>query len=87
MTATAESGTLRVPRSINGIEQALTYEERARFYDELGPVEDPADREAVITTWWLRAMSAAYGGDRSGFRAAVAQVLATGRAQQAGAAA
>ncbi|BAJ33253.1 MULTISPECIES: hypothetical protein [Kitasatospora] len=83
MTATAQSGTLRVPRSINGIGQGLTYEERARFHGELGPVEDPADREAVITTWWLRAMSAAYGDDRPGFRAAVAPVLAVSRSRQA----
>ncbi|MFJ8441463.1 hypothetical protein [Kitasatospora griseola] len=79
MTAMAESGTLRVPRSINGIEHALTYDERARFYAELGPVEDPLDREAVITSWWLRAMSAAYGSDRSGYRAAVGPVLVAGR--------
>ncbi|GLW71540.1 hypothetical protein Kpho02_38390 [Kitasatospora phosalacinea] len=87
MTATAESGTLRVPRSINGIEQALTYEERAGFYAELGPVEDPVEREAVIGAWWLRAMSAAYGSDRAGFRAAVAPVLAAGRSERVGAAA
>ncbi|MFD7641678.1 hypothetical protein ACFV4P_13590 [Kitasatospora sp. NPDC059795] len=85
MTAMAESGTLRVPRSINGIEHALTYDERARFYAELGPVEDPQDREAVITSWWLRAMSAAYGSDRSGYRAAVGPLLTAGRSQQVGA--
>ncbi|MFD8478491.1 hypothetical protein [Kitasatospora sp. NPDC059673] len=85
MTAMAESGTLRVPRSINGIGHALTYDERARFYGELGPVEDSLDREAVITSWWLRAMSAAYGSDRSGFRAAVGPVLAAARSRQIGA--
>ncbi|MFD7736198.1 hypothetical protein ACFV6F_38155 [Kitasatospora phosalacinea] len=85
MTATAESGTLRVPRSINGIERALAHEERARFHGELGPLEDPVEREAVIGAWWLRAVSAAYGSDRAGFRAAVAPVLAAGRAERAAA--
>ncbi|WP_354644613.1 hypothetical protein [Kitasatospora camelliae] len=87
MTATADHGTLRVPRSINGIEQALTYEQRAGFYAELGPVEEADDREAVITSWWLRAMSAAYGPDRAGFRAAVQPVLGTTRVRPAEAAA
>lgn len=87
MTAMAESGTLRVPRSINGIENALTYEQRACFYAELGPLENSMDREAVITAWWLRAMSAAYGDDRRAFRNAVAPVLVAGRARQAGVAA
>ncbi|MFI6444232.1 hypothetical protein [Kitasatospora sp. NPDC050543] len=81
MTATVEPGALRVPRSINGIEAALTPDQRAAFHAELGPVKDPVDRETVIAVWWLRAMSAAYGADRPAFRRAVAPVLAAGRAR------
>ena len=70
----------RVPRSIDGIGSALPAAERMAFYRELGPVEDQAGREAVLTSWWLKAMSSTYGADRSGFRAAVGPVLAGGRA-------
>jgi hypothetical protein len=69
----------RVPRSIDGIAGALSAPQRMEFYRELGPVEAPAEREAVLATWWLRAMSAVFGNDRVGFRAAVAPVLATTR--------
>jgi hypothetical protein len=72
-------GGPRVPRSIDGIGAALAAAERMAFYRELGPVEDPFDREAVLSSWWLKAMSTAYGPDRSGYRAAVADVLTQSR--------
>jgi hypothetical protein len=68
-----------VPRRIDGIGAALSAAERMAFYREVGPVEDPSDREAVLCSWWLKAMSTAYGADRIGYRAAVADVLSPTR--------
>ncbi|MFD0279310.1 hypothetical protein ACFVHB_36185 [Kitasatospora sp. NPDC127111] len=70
----------RVPVSIDGIAQALpSPAERMAFYREIGPLEDQVEREAAITSWWTKAMSAAYGPDRAGFRAAVSARIADTR--------
>ncbi len=70
----------QVPESIDGIAQALpSPADRMAFYREIGPLEDPVEREAAIASWWTRAMSAAYGPDRAGFRAAVSARLARTR--------
>ncbi|MGW6916892.1 hypothetical protein ACWGB8_24150 [Kitasatospora sp. NPDC054939] len=69
-------GGPRVPVSIDGIARALpTSADRTAFHREIGPLEDQVEREAALTSWWTRAMSAAYGPDRAGFRAAVSARL------------
>jgi hypothetical protein len=51
-----EPRTPRVPRTINGIADALTGARRMEFYREIGQAEAGPDLQHVVATWWGHAM-------------------------------
>jgi hypothetical protein len=51
-----EVGLPRVPRTINGIADALTSARRMEFYREVGQAEAGPDLQHVLATWWGEAM-------------------------------
>lgn len=46
----------RVPRTIGGISEALHGGRRAQFFAELLRAEQGSELDAVLTSWWGRAM-------------------------------
>jgi len=46
----------RVPRTINGIADALTGARRMEFYRAVGQAEAGSELQHVIATWWGQAM-------------------------------
>jgi hypothetical protein len=46
----------RVPRTIGGISDALRGGRRAQFFAELLQAEQGSELDAVLTSWWGRAM-------------------------------
>jgi hypothetical protein len=48
----------RVPRTIDGIAEALRGPDRMEFYREVGQAEAGADLQHVVASWWARAMLA-----------------------------
>jgi hypothetical protein len=51
-----EPGGQRVPRTIGGISDALRGGRRAQFFAELLRAEQGSELDAVLTSWWGRAM-------------------------------
>jgi hypothetical protein len=46
----------RVPRTIDGIAEALRGADRMEFYREVGQVDVGEELQHVVATWWARAM-------------------------------
>lgn len=55
-TQPAREAASRVPRTIDGIADALTGVRRMEFYRAVGQVEAGPDLQHVIATWWGQAM-------------------------------
>lgn len=46
----------RVPRTIDGIAEALRGADRMEFYREVGQADVGEELQHVVATWWARAM-------------------------------
>lgn len=53
---TGRSGVDRVPRTIDGIAEALHGPDRMEFYREVGQAEVGEDLQHVVAAWWAHAM-------------------------------
>lgn len=67
----------RVPRTIDGIAEALRGSDRMEFYREVGQAEAGEELQHVVATWWARAMLATDPEGPAMVRAVAARSLPT----------